>query len=176
MPPESRRVHTEPSTDSRVIAVSESAGLAVELKPSAIMASAPAAKVQPAALLFVRTLTGKTIRIHANLESDTVEHVQFQIQDCEGIPPDQQRLIFAGRQMFPEEPLSAFSGLANHSTMHLILRLRGGMHHESSGREGFDVSPPPPSPPPTFTQHSQPHEEEDSPSDSEDDLGCDLFD
>merc|ERR1712227_963370 len=87
--------------------------------------------------LFVKTLTGKTIYLRAK-PKDTVKMLKKKIFVEEIIPVEQQRLIFASQQLEDKRTLEEYN-IRHFNVLHLVLRLRGGMFHVPSGRNGLQT-------------------------------------
>ncbi|CAE7482153.1 ubi [Symbiodinium sp. CCMP2592] len=94
---------------------------------------------EPGYQIFLKTLTGSTVTVRVE-ESETIGNFKEKVHRLEGIPPDRQRLIFAGIQLEGDKTFSDY-GIKRASTIHVVLSLRGGMYEGISGRKGFEVLP-----------------------------------
>lgn len=85
----------------------------------------PARKSYHIGVVYVKTLTGRNVQIESLESEDTVEYLKAIYQDKEGIPPDQQRFVFKGKQLEDDHTLSDYN-IQKESILHMVLRLRGG--------------------------------------------------
>ncbi|KAK2461312.1 hypothetical protein APHAL10511_006839 [Amanita phalloides] len=75
-------------------------------------------------VMLIKTLTGKEIELDID-SSDKITRIKEKVEEQSGVPPQQQRLIFGGRQMPDERMVSEFNISAG-AVLHLVLALRGG--------------------------------------------------
>ena len=88
--------------------------------------------------IFISTLTGRVVTVKTACY-ETIEDVKERVEQAEGIPIDQQRLVYMGKQLDDERTLSDYN-IGKNAELHLVLRLRGGMYHSTSGHSGLHKS------------------------------------
>ena len=128
------KVRTRSKTKKHIVVVKEEADGGIE-----ILASKRArTKNKENMAVFIKTLNGETLTL--NVHSWTiVGEVKDMIERIEGVPVDQQRLVFSGKQLEDKRSMADYD-ISKETTLHLVLRLRGGMHHTSTiGRNIFKI-------------------------------------
>jgi ubiquitin len=74
--------------------------------------------------IFVKTLTGRTISLLVE-EDESIRVVKEKLKDKEGVPVDEQRLIYGGHELKEDRTLKDY-GIGREATLHFVLRLPGG--------------------------------------------------
>jgi len=97
----------------------------------------PQKTIQEAFTIQIKTATGRFHSIDVT-PSMTVMELKLQIKKVEMYEPDQQRIIYSGKQLSDDKQLKDYPISAD-ATLHLIVRLRGGMFHETSARKDMEV-------------------------------------
>ena len=97
----------------------------------------PQKTIQESFTIQIKTVTGRFHRIHVT-PSMTVMELKLQIQKVELYEPDQQRIVYSGKQLSDDKQLKDYPISAD-ATLHLIVRLRGGMFHETSSRKDMEL-------------------------------------
>lgn len=85
--------------------------------------------------IYVKTLTHTTMWLTGIEKNTTVENLKYKLDKLVGLYPDQQRLIFKGKQLEDSKTMEYYN-IVQDDTLHLVLRLSGGMYHETSGKAG----------------------------------------
>jgi ubiquitin len=119
---------------SKFFFISFQMACSIDQKSDSKINSKNSKKSFPINILF---LMGQTIVVEIE-DTDTIEDVKYKIQEKEGTPPDQQQLAYAGGKLEDDKTVGSYK-IAPGAKLHLILRLRGGMYHYTSGKINFET-------------------------------------